>query len=279
MFIAFVGFQLIGVVIAVALLFVGGQPPSSASAIQAAMLERLDLLFVGNSVGQLLVLGLGSWLVAKVASGSYRREDLRLASTGVFQAYALTVLAVVFIQPLVVFLGWINLQYPFSESYLAFEKAQTDMLERYLRSDHFMPVTLLHVALIPALCEELLMRGFALRYLERSFGIIPGLFLSSVIFGVFHVRFTQFLPLVALGLLLAWITWKSGSIFPAILGHFLNNGANVIMARYAPDFIFNKFTPEQMPPLWMVVMSTLATAGVAYLFHHLARRKNVLSAV
>ena len=37
-----------------------------------------------------------------------------------------------------------------------------------------------------------------------------------------------------LGLFLGWITWQSGSLFPAMLAHFLNNVISVVAVVLAP---------------------------------------------
>jgi membrane protease YdiL (CAAX protease family) len=260
-------FQLVGAVIWVGMLAAQGVLITSLESAQTMILEHLDELFVGNSSGQLLVLGAGTWMIAKAGSGNALRSELRLGAPDSPVYYGLAVAAIVVVQPLVMLLGWLNLQIPFPQSYLESDRVQAELLEQFLRGDHFIPLTLFHVALIPAFCEEFLMRGFALRYFERSAGIVWAIVISSLIFGAFHIRFTQVLPLAALGMILAYVTYKSGSIYPAVLGHLLNNGANVILARVAPDFVFEEFTPEAMPPVWLIALSLVLSGAVVYLIH------------
>ena len=38
-----------------------------------------------------------------------------------------------------------------------------------------------------------------------------------------------------LGLFLGWVTWRSGSLFPAMIGHFVNNVISVVAVVLAPD--------------------------------------------
>ena len=51
--------------------------------------------------------------------------------------------------------------------------------------------------------------------------------LSAVVFALFHVSFFRLLPTAYLGALLALATLYSGSIFPAMLWHALNNALGV----------------------------------------------------
>ena len=38
-----------------------------------------------------------------------------------------------------------------------------------------------------------------------------------------------------LGLFLGWVTWRSGSLFPAMMGHFVNNFVSVMHVSLAPE--------------------------------------------
>lgn len=240
---------------------------------------NLDYIFAGNSVGQIIALIGIAVFSGKLVFGNEWKTALRFNTGGPdsLKFSLLAALIMVTVQPLVIWLGWVNLQFPLPESYMEFERAQNLMLENYLRSNHFLPLTLLHVALIPAVCEEVFMRGMLLRILEKSGGVIFGLVASSIIFGLFHVRLTQVIPLAVLGFVLAWSTLKSGSILPAAIAHFVNNGANVVLSRYYPEFIFEEFTPEHPPEILLSLISLAVTAALLFYMHQLSRRKNVLS--
>jgi hypothetical protein len=43
------------------------------------------------------------------------------------------------------------------------------------------------------------------------------------------------LAVFPLGLFLGWISWQSGSLFPAMLGHFVNNVISVVAVVLAPQ--------------------------------------------
>jgi membrane protease YdiL (CAAX protease family) len=102
--------------------------------------------------------------------------------------------------------------------------------EALLRSDGALDfVALLAVlALVPAFCEEILFRGFVqsglVRQAARPF---TGVVTTAVVFGLFHLDPWRFLLVVPLGIFLGWLREASGSLWPAILAHALNNGLTI----------------------------------------------------
>jgi sodium transport system permease protein len=92
-------------------------------------------------------------------------------------------------------------------------------------------VDLFALALSPAVCEELLFRGVLLS-LSRKVLRIPGtVLLNGLLFGLFHMNPYRFFPTMLLGFVLAVIVAFSGSIFPAMLFHFLNNAMAILVGR------------------------------------------------
>lgn len=85
----------------------------------------------------------------------------------------------------------------------------------------------LMVVSVGPLVEELLFRGVLLSALQR-WHVGGAVVISSLTFGLVHLPGLQFqwyaLPdLVLLGCVLAWLRLRSGSIWPAILAHGVNN--------------------------------------------------------
>src|SRR4030095_10357313 len=79
------------------------------------------------------------------------------------------------------------------------------------------------IALAPAICEELLFRGFILSGF-RTLGAAPAIGASALLFGVAHASIYRLLPTFFLGLLLGIVVWRTGSIFCSIIIHAINNG-------------------------------------------------------
>jgi len=91
-----------------------------------------------------------------------------------------------------------------------------------------LPMTLLLIAFIPAVCEEVLFRGFLLRGLKRSHPRWAAILTSAVIFAVFHFVVFKFAVMVGLGAVLAYLCWQSRSIVPCMIMHFLHNSLGAL---------------------------------------------------
>ena len=95
------------------------------------------------------------------------------------------------------------------------------------------------VAVVPAIFEELAFRGVLLHGLSRRLRPIPLVLTVGLVFGLFHVNLWRIPPTVYLGTLLATVVLLTGSIYPAMLWHAINNAAVLIpveMGWVAEDY-------------------------------------------
>lgn len=87
------------------------------------------------------------------------------------------------------------------------------------------------VAVVPAVFEEYLFRGTLQPLFAKWFGNIHvSIWVTAALFSLFHFQFFGFLPRMLLGAVFGYLVVWSGSIYPAILAHFLNNGVAVAAA-------------------------------------------------
>lgn len=84
------------------------------------------------------------------------------------------------------------------------------------------------IAVTPAICEEFLFRGLILRTFEKSYSPMNAVILTGLIFALFHFHPFNLVPLIVLGFFISYIAHFSGSIYPAILIHFVNNFISAI---------------------------------------------------
>ncbi len=91
-------------------------------------------------------------------------------------------------------------------------------------------VSLFVVAVIPAVCEELLFRGMIQRGLERL-GVGWGIFLSGLLFGLFHFDFQRLAAQTLIGFIAAYVVYRTGSIFNGMILHFMNNGLLTLLSN------------------------------------------------
>ena len=92
----------------------------------------------------------------------------------------------------------------------------------------FLIVTALIV--LPAVCEELLFRG----YIQSAFnGARPWIMICGVgiLFGVMHFDVYKMLPCAVIGGVFAYITYVTGSVLPTVICHLINNAYSVV-TRY-----------------------------------------------
>ncbi|MEG1499545.1 MAG: type II CAAX endopeptidase family protein [Clostridia bacterium] len=89
-------------------------------------------------------------------------------------------------------------------------------------------LNMLFTAVLPAFCEEFSHRGLLFKGLS-SLGTKKAIIISSVCFGLMHLNVSQFFYATVIGAILAIITLCSGSIFPAMIVHFMNNAINVYL--------------------------------------------------
>lgn len=128
-----------------------------------------------------------------------------------------------------------------------------------------LPVKLLCLAVTPAVCEELFFRGPILTGFRRGFGATAAVVVTAVAFGLFHVVvrgdvfWGRFPATFFLGLFLGGVAVRTGSIWPGILLHVLNNALLLTIAHFKTDLIAAGVLTEKSEHL---PGSLLITAGV-----------------
>jgi sodium transport system permease protein len=96
-------------------------------------------------------------------------------------------------------------------------------------------INLFLFAATPAICEEVLFRGAILSGLRRGLKPWGAAIACGLLFGLFHLRPLQMLPTALLGVILSWLVIASGSIIPAMVFHFLNNAAAIVLTSFGWD--------------------------------------------
>ncbi|SDK87804.1 hypothetical protein SAMN04487898_112198 [Pedobacter sp. ok626] len=89
------------------------------------------------------------------------------------------------------------------------------------------------IALLPAIAEELMFRAGLQRTLGRMYrNPHLAIWFAAFIFSAIHMQFYGFLPRFFLGAAFGYLYFWSGSLWYAIVGHFINNGYAVCAAWY-----------------------------------------------
>ncbi|MFO0868452.1 MAG: CPBP family intramembrane glutamic endopeptidase [Pirellulales bacterium] len=91
-------------------------------------------------------------------------------------------------------------------------------------------VFLLFGALGAPLAEEVFFRGYLLGMFRQAKDVGFGILFSSLLFAVLHIADPYHLPATFLfGLILAWLTCRTDSLWAAIVAHAVNNGVAILV--------------------------------------------------
>jgi sodium transport system permease protein len=91
---------------------------------------------------------------------------------------------------------------------------------------------LFFLTVLPGVLEELAFRGVLLHGLRKRLRPVGVCLVVGAIFGLFHVSLFRLVPTGYLGAVLAGVVLITGSIFPAMLWHGLNNALALVPAYY-----------------------------------------------
>ena len=266
--VAFLLFQLVISPITLFLvLFAKGISPAELLANMEQLLqEEAQALLIANTVGQILGIGLVAYLFARRQS-SRPWQFLRMRGTDA-RALLLTTVGLLALIPVTQFLGAINESIPLPEWLAEMERSQLELVEKALLQQGGFLFNLLVLAVTPAFCEELLFRGYVQRQAERGLGAMGGILFSGIVFGLYHLRISQIVPLTLVGLYLAYVAWAFRSLWPAIIGHLLFNGFAVVAGAFASGTDANIEDVDKMGMPWYLFLLGAVTLTVVVVAIH-----------
>ncbi len=108
-------------------------------------------------------------------------------------------------------------------------QTNAETLQNQARYAPITTMALLAVAVLVApFCEELFFRGYLFGGLLRGMPAWAAIVLSSLLFAIAHGDIGSFALLLVIGLVLAVMRWRLGSIWPGMLLHACNNATAAI---------------------------------------------------
>lgn len=133
-------------------------------------------------------------------------------------------------------------------------------------------VLLLLIAVLPAITEEITIRGIVLSGYKNK-NIYLSAIIMGLLFGIMHLDPQQFLYATALGFIFAIVVRITNSIFSASLMHFLINGTSVTLQKIISVVPQNDNVIEQATeislksmPLIMKIYTGVFYGGIAIAF-------------
>ncbi|MEP6172869.1 MAG: CPBP family intramembrane glutamic endopeptidase, partial [Rhodopirellula bahusiensis] len=134
-------------------------------------------------------------------------------------------------------------------------------------------ILLLTMAATPAIIEELCFRGYLFSAFSNVLRPWQTIGITAVLFGLFHVfvgstlLVERFLPTTLLGLLLGWVAFRTGSVWPGVVLHFFHNGMLELAARYHEQLDFLGLSDTEgskhLPSTWLAAAAMLVIVGIS----------------
>jgi len=105
------------------------------------------------------------------------------------------------------------------------------VVELFLKEESafLLAFTSLFAAIVGPFIEELFFRGFMYSAFKRYAGVFWATFLTAAIFSALHSNIVGFLPIMVLGVLLAYLYEKTGTLVSSITVHIMHNMSMVFL--------------------------------------------------
>ena len=116
------------------------------------------------------------------------------------------------------------------------------------------------VGLLAPLAEELVFRGAILRALLRWHkNAWVGIAISAVLFAIIHMNPAQMPHAFLVGLLLGWMYYRTDSIVPGVVFHWVNNSVAYVLYNLYPDPSLKlvDILGGQQQSVWMALVFSL----------------------
>lgn len=221
---------------------------------------------------QLFLIGLPVLVLLSILKikGKNARQLLRLRAPKLKEIALVPFIAVSGAIVVVIIGQLINQLFPFPQEYL-------EQMSKLFQMDIPLWQAFLVIAVLPGICEELLFRGFLMRFFEGK-KLWYTVLASAVLFAIFHLDPFRLLPTFLLGTLLGWLALRSGSIVNSMLSHTLNNAFALSIITFAEKPWLKKLVIDgENLHYWMVIPAILVLAASLWAFNKVTANKVVAS--
>lgn len=175
------------------------------------------------------------WLFLKYYEKGDVNEVLAFRGYRYFNSEIVMLITIVFMVVNAPIIEWnMNLQFPDVihaplKSFEQMAAEATKFLTNFYSLPYFM-ASIVVIAIIPAIGEELLFRGMIQRYGMKIFSNPHvAIWVTAFAFSAFHMQFFGFVPRMLLGALFGYLYFYSGNLWYSVIAHFTNNGFTILM--------------------------------------------------
>lgn len=125
--------------------------------------------------------------------------------------------------------------------------------------------TLVTVAVLAPLFEELVFRGILLESLRVRYGTVAALTASSLLFGLVHLHPTVAVNAIFMGLILGFVYIATGSLWASVALHALNNTLSyILLSAGHGDLLFSEIIADKGLHACIYGLSVAVLAASAY---------------
>ncbi|WP_153558109.1 ABC transporter permease subunit/CPBP intramembrane protease [Roseimaritima sediminicola] len=128
-------------------------------------------------------------------------------------------------------------------------------------------------AVTPGVIEELCYRGYLFSAFGRRLGPWRTILLCALLFGLFHVltgnvlKIERMIPSTLVGIVLGWVSWRAGSLYPAIILHFTHDALLMMVIRYEETLKrwgWDVSDGEHLPAVVLTAAAVAVLVGVVF---------------
>lgn len=121
-------------------------------------------------------------------------------------------------------------------------------------------ISMLTVGIVAPIAEEFLFRGVIYNTLKKKISIKWTIVIQAILFGVFHGNLVQGTYATLLGLVFGYVTYKTKSLWPAIIMHMANNlTANIV------SFVAGEYLGGTLLYIVFAVIGAIGAIGLMFL--------------
>ncbi|MEZ4956393.1 MAG: type II CAAX endopeptidase family protein [Saprospiraceae bacterium] len=157
---------------------------------------------------------------------------------------------------------WIVEKISWLQNMVAAESASENLMEGLLvmPSPWEMIFSLVVMAVIPAIGEEMVFRGILQKQMQRiTTNPYTGILVTALIFSLAHFQIQRFFAIFLLGVVLGLIFYWTKNLWVPIAGHFVFNGTQVVAAFFSQEDLDKLNAEEDMQlPFALIAISLIA---------------------
>ena len=191
-----------------------------ASLFELKKVDKNLFLMADSLIRDCLAAALVLWLVARKFREPFSqiglcfRRFLKNVSLGLVGYVAM-------IPALVAILYLVSL----AAQFFSYEPVPQAVVEIYLKESKEKSIIFFtfFVAILGPIIEEIFFRGFTYQAFRKRYGAVGAMLGTAALFAAMHMNLTAFVPIFALGVFLAYLYERTGSLVPSMTAHMVHN--------------------------------------------------------